>query len=156
MNQPSIIELENLLSNQEALVKQIIGGNSQSSSRVEEVLYAKDKGKSKFTAKSSSAGGNFSKGEGHPKKSATECYRCGKLGHIKRNCRVKVKCERCGKTNHIQRNCRTDFGKEGANVAYEHDEYDNQSRISAYPLKICVKIRCQNQLQMLIRRLMSL
>ncbi|KAG6391252.1 hypothetical protein SASPL_149005 [Salvia splendens] len=52
VNQPSIIELENLLSNQEALVKQIFGGNNQSSSRVEEVLYAKDKGKSRFTSKS--------------------------------------------------------------------------------------------------------
>ncbi|KAG6424918.1 hypothetical protein SASPL_115341 [Salvia splendens] len=151
VNQPSIIELENLLSNQEALVKQIIGGNRQSSSRVEEVLYAKDKGNSKFTAKSPSAGVWVKSifklsirpdswvprpiapdrpatlttlGKGHPKKSAPECYRCGKLGHIKRNCRVKVKCERCGKTNHIQRNCRTDFAKEKANVAYEHDEYE--------------------------------
>ncbi|KAG6384138.1 hypothetical protein SASPL_156061 [Salvia splendens] len=72
VNQPSIIELENLLSNHEALVKQIIGGNNQSLSRVEKVLYAKDKGKSKFTAKSPSVVDNFSKGEGHPKKFSQE------------------------------------------------------------------------------------
>ncbi|KAG6384430.1 hypothetical protein SASPL_155755 [Salvia splendens] len=36
------------------------------------VLYAKDKGKSKFTAKSPSVVDNFSKGEGHPKKFSQE------------------------------------------------------------------------------------
>lgn len=47
--QPSIIELENLLSNQEALVKQMTSNDKQSLSQVEDALYTKDQGNKKFS-----------------------------------------------------------------------------------------------------------
>ncbi|KAH6807330.1 hypothetical protein C2S51_028438 [Perilla frutescens var. frutescens] len=100
--QTSIIELENLLSNQEALVKQMVGVNKQSASPVEDALYAKDKGKGKFVNTNNSNGRNYPKGDEQSKKFSKECYRCGKTGHMKRTCRVKVKCDRCGKPGHIQ------------------------------------------------------
>ena len=33
------------------------------------------------------------------------CYRCNKLGHIRRNCTVLLQCKRCGGTNHITEKC---------------------------------------------------
>ncbi|XP_042513289.1 uncharacterized protein LOC122088178 isoform X2 [Macadamia integrifolia] len=76
VNQPSIIDLENLLSNQEALAKQM---SSKSISEPAEVLVSK---------------GNSSEGRGYcstfsssPKKNTSgkpiTCYRCGKTGHIR-------------------------------------------------------------------------
>ncbi|XP_073158632.1 uncharacterized protein [Henckelia pumila] len=119
-NQPTIIELENLLSNQEALIKQMSGSSKQSFSRQEDVLYTKDKAKGKFFSKQASGDSKQSKPEWQSKNDSNGCYRCGKPGHIKRNCHVKVVCDRCGKPGHIEQNCRVNIA--GANFAQESSE----------------------------------
>lgn len=63
-NQPSIIELENLLLNQEALVKQMGSSNKQSPSQVEDALYTKDKARSNYFSKHFSGDSEQSKTEG--------------------------------------------------------------------------------------------
>ncbi|KAK9190308.1 hypothetical protein WN943_018912 [Citrus x changshan-huyou] len=101
-NYPSIIELENLLSNLEAIHKQA-ANNNNSTSQVEDVLYTKDQGKKNYSSK------------------------CGKQGHIKRDCRVKVVCNRCGKSGHIKANCRVKLDEAGANVANESKESEQSN-----------------------------
>lgn len=81
VNQPSIVELENLLSSQEALKEQMVG-NKQSQPEVEVVFYTKDKGWAKCSFKRSGNDSNDSKVEGKLK----GCFRCGEPGHIKRDC----------------------------------------------------------------------
>lgn len=49
-NQSTIIELENLLSNQVAIHKQV-ANNNNSTSQVEDVLYTKDQGKKNYSSK---------------------------------------------------------------------------------------------------------
>ena len=49
VNQPSIFKLENLLSNQEALVKQVTN-NSKPLPQTDDVLYTKDKKKKSFSS----------------------------------------------------------------------------------------------------------
>ena len=39
------------------------------------------------------------------KKGPSKCFRCEKLGHFARDCRVKVKCEKCGSDGHLATNC---------------------------------------------------
>ncbi|CAK9155221.1 unnamed protein product [Ilex paraguariensis] len=80
--QPSIVDLENLLSNQEALVKQM----TRPISEVEDVLFTKDKWKNRGVPKHSSSDGKQAKAEMESDGNSKSCYRCGKLGHIKRNC----------------------------------------------------------------------
>lgn len=42
-----------------------------------------------------------------------ECFRCGKKGHIARECRSAVKCFKCGRSGHVQADCR---GKKQENL----------------------------------------
>ena len=37
---------------------------------------------------------------------AMVCYKCGREGHIKKNCNVTVKCKKCGKKGHLEKACR--------------------------------------------------
>ncbi|KAA8549858.1 hypothetical protein F0562_001542 [Nyssa sinensis] len=121
-NQPFIIELENLLSNQEALMKQIASNNKQSPSQVEDALYTKDKAKSNSFSKHSSADSKQSKTKGQSRGNSKSYYRCGKLGHLKRDCHVKVVCNRCEKSVHIKQNCRVNLI--GANVAHKTSKFE--------------------------------
>ncbi|KAK3025135.1 hypothetical protein RJ639_043917 [Escallonia herrerae] len=95
--QPSVEELENLLSNQEALAKQI---SRKSISEADDVLFSKWKlkekenskaavGGDKYSAKSSTSNADSSTTP-QQKYSSKKCYRCGKTGHIKKYCRVKL------------------------------------------------------------------
>ncbi|KAJ0086611.1 hypothetical protein Patl1_07274 [Pistacia atlantica] len=86
--QPSIEELENLLSNQEALAKQM-AKNFESDA----VLFSKGKLNKKNTSawnKTKEEDSSAEKGGNSQSKKSITCFRCGKTGHIKRNCRVKI------------------------------------------------------------------
>lgn len=125
-NQPSIVELENLLSNQEALVKQMCG---KTNFEVDDALFTKDTRKSKDAYKHSSNGGKQQKAEGESAgTSKPVCYRCGKVGHIKPNCRAKLVCKRCNKSGHIKSNCRVKLAAatEDVNVAHETQDVVEQ------------------------------
>lgn len=119
VKQPSIIELENLLSNQEALVKQM---SEKSTSNVEDALLVKEGWKTRNAQKYSSSCSKQQNLEGE--RSNITCYRCGKVGHIKANCRVKIVCERCGKSGHIKPNCRVKLAESDVNIAHEVKEED--------------------------------
>lgn len=62
-NQHLIIELGNLLSNQEALIKQM-ASNKESFSQVEHIFYRKDETKKKFSSKHSLGDNKQSKTRG--------------------------------------------------------------------------------------------
>ena len=99
-NQRTVIELENLFSYQEALIKQMTSSN-ELSPKSKDVLYVKDQRRQNFHSKPSSSNGNQFRSEESSKKPYKACYKCGKPGHFKRDCRVKVVCHRCGKPDHI-------------------------------------------------------
>ncbi|XP_071709236.1 uncharacterized protein [Rutidosis leptorrhynchoides] len=83
--QPTVEELENLLSNQEALAKQMAKGFENDS-----VLFSKRKNYKKGSSSKEKEEESISyKGCNYEKKPHT-CYKCGKVGHIKRDYRSKV------------------------------------------------------------------
>ena len=81
-NQPIVIEVDNLLSNQEALIKQMTSSN-EFSPKSEDVLYVKDQRRHNFHSKPSSSNENQFRSEKSSKKPFKACYRCGKPGHFK-------------------------------------------------------------------------
>ena len=83
-NQPSIIDLENLLSNQEALVKQMSSNNIRPLSQVDDVFYTNDQRKINFSSKNSSGDYKQSRSEGQRGGDSKTCFRCGETGHFKR------------------------------------------------------------------------
>lgn len=95
--QPSIIELENLLSNKEALMRQMSGKH-----RSEDVLFIKEKNKT------------------------VQCYKCGKPNHVAKFCRTKpedwLECTRYGRQGHNQQRCFAKLGDEKANAVHEKQE----------------------------------
>ena len=77
-NQPTVIELENLLSNQEAMVKQMTSSN-EFSTKSEDALYVKDQRRQNYHSKPSSTNGKQFKSEKSSKKPFKACYKCGKI-----------------------------------------------------------------------------
>ena len=90
----SVIELENLVSNHQVLIKQMTS-NNELFPKLEDVLYVKDKRRLNFHSEPSSRNENQFRSEELSKKPFTICYKCGKPDHFKRDCRVKVVCDRC-------------------------------------------------------------
>lgn len=131
--QPSIIELGNLLSNQEALVKQM---SSRNHSQGGDVLYTQDQGNSCFPSKHASGSGNQFRPEEETKGRPMYCYRCGKEGHLKRECRVKLICTRCGKPGHIKKNCRVKLDAEDANVVHDSKVADEPNWEQCFSIEV--------------------
>ena len=121
-NQPTVIELENLLSNQEALIKQMPSSN-EFFRKSEDVLYVKDQRRENFHPKLSSSNENQFRSEESLKKPFKACYRCGKPCHFKRDYQAKVVCDRCGNPGHIKPNCRVKMQESEANAVHESSSY---------------------------------
>jgi hypothetical protein len=91
-NQPSLVEFESLLTSQESLARQM-AGCSISGNEVDAALFSgkkKNFSKEKDKSKNDGPSKHGSGGDSSERKSI-KCYRCGKLDHIKKNCRVKLK-----------------------------------------------------------------
>lgn len=91
--QPTLVEFENLLSNQEALAKQMAECSISGKDEGEEALLTRGK---KWDPKKAKNYGRAHQGESSSsnneasRRKNVKCYRCGKMGHIKRDCRVKI------------------------------------------------------------------
>ncbi|KAL8045369.1 hypothetical protein ABFX02_08G109000 [Erythranthe guttata] len=96
--------------------------NNKTYSQMEDALYTKDHKKKNVYSKE--ADYKQPKSEGQFKGNSKGCYRCGKLGHMKRDCRVKVACNRCRKAGHIKQNFRVKLAETEANVSHEATESD--------------------------------
>ena len=106
--QPSLVELENFLADQEAFVKQMVGVSLKSE---EEALFSghyKDRPKKRFNAGSKNRNDkdredkessqdvgargsrdNNDRRSTSPKNRNVKCFKCGKMGHFARDCRFK-------------------------------------------------------------------
>ena len=93
--------------------------SNEFSPKSEDVLYVKDQRRQNFHSKLSSSNVNQFRSEESSKKPFKACYRCGKPGHFKRDCQVKVLCDRCGKPCHIKPNYRVKIQEPEANVVHE-------------------------------------
>ena len=74
-----------------------------------------------------SGGDKHSRTEKETRFSSKICYRCGKEGHIKCDCWVKVTCSQCGKSGHIKKNCQVNLRGVEANAT--HEGYDQQGNM---------------------------
>ncbi|KAH7843402.1 hypothetical protein Vadar_016136 [Vaccinium darrowii] len=84
--QPTIIELENLLSNQEALAKQMASNNKKNNQNQQQGHnWKNNQQQGSYWKKKNQQQGGGSQGE---IKKAYYCYRCGNSGHIKKYCRT--------------------------------------------------------------------
>ena len=93
--------------------------SNELSPKSEDVLYAKDQRRQNFHSNPSSSNENQFRSEESSKKPYKACYKCGKRGHFKRDCRVKVVCHRCGKLGYIKPNCQFKMQESEANVVHE-------------------------------------
>ncbi|KAG6498334.1 hypothetical protein ZIOFF_046246 [Zingiber officinale] len=125
--QPSLLEFENLLAGQEAMAKQM-GGLSLKDE--EEALYTnKNKGSFKrhtggskkdgdkgkiYHGNGGSRPGGASKNYGDRKKCSGECYNCGKVGHMEKDC--------WSKKRFVQSNTATSNSKENS-----EDDWDAEA-----------------------------
>ncbi|KAL0294543.1 UNVERIFIED_CONTAM: Retrovirus-related Pol polyprotein from transposon RE2 [Sesamum radiatum] len=98
--------------------------NNKLSPKSEDVLYVKDHRRKDVNSKFLSSDKNQFRTEDQSKKPSKSCYRCEKLGHLKRDCRLKLVCDRCGKSGHIKANYQVKMQETEANVA--HDRNDSQ------------------------------
>ena len=81
----------------------------------------------------------------HQKKLFKACYKCGKSGHFKRDCWVKVACHHCGKSGHIKLNCR--------NQKLQSLKNPNSRCLSSQLLRKIVFKNCTNFLKIAIEHM---
>ena len=130
-NQPNIIELENLLTNQEALVMQMA---KTSISENDEVLFARKQRHHTYNNKSWKAN-NPKRAADWKRSSNSEEHRSwpGKnFNQKERNsdnsqyeARKKIICNRCGKPGHIKKFCRSRFVEGNASVSQNEEHSDD-------------------------------
>ena len=123
------------------------------SPKSEVVLCVKDQRRHNFHSETSSSNGNLFRSAESSKKPFKVCYKCGKPGHFKRDCRVKAVCDRCGKPDHIKPNCRVKMQESEANAIHE-------SKSSSDPIwEHCLTIKILDQptnVTLAVHQMMSL
>lgn len=80
---------------------------------MEDVLYTKDQEKKNSSSKQAIADQSRTKGYF--------------MGHVKRDCRIKVVCNGCGKPRHIKSNCCVKLDEAGANINMKVMNQNNQN-----------------------------